>query len=136
MGTRMIALLTLSLPFSCGPDCGEVSYEPRTYDQTLDEWAGPPRADGTRERCAAVEIGRCSDGKQFLAQLAIFTAEVRYFDDEQNFLGGAYAGDVILEGCPNGSWGPSRKAVRCQVVEHAPLCGDATTEPFGLPHAD
>jgi hypothetical protein len=26
--------------------------------------------------------------------------------------------------------------VRCQVVEHAPLCGDATTEPFGLPHAD
>ena len=119
-----------------GSPCGDNSYPPVSYGETLDEWAGPLLEDGTREHCATVEGGRCSDGKQFLAQVGIFTSDVRYYDYDQNFLGGAFAGDVIIEGCPNGAWGPSRQAVRCKVIEHAPLCGDVTTDPFGLPHAD
>src|SRR5262245_34355953 len=135
MGMRPLRFLATAFLLACN-DCPDLEYSPRSYDETLDEWAGPLQADGTRERCATVESGRCSDGKQFLAQLGGFTADVRYFDAEHNFLGGAFEGDIIMGGCPNGYWGPSRKAVRCKVVEHAPLCGDAVDEPFSLPHSN
>ena len=135
MGMRLLGFLATAFSLACN-DCPDPEYAPRSYDETLDEWAGPLQADGRREQCAAVESGRCSDGKQFLALLGGFVSDVRYFDDDHQFLGGAFETDVIFSGCPSGSWGPSRKAVRCKVVEHAPLCGEASPDPFALPHSN
>lgn len=137
MGRRTLAALGAVLAAACTTDCPAPGYAPHTYDETLDEWAGPAKADGARPNCNTVEVGQCADGKQFLAQLTIFTAEVRYFDDQHQFLGGAEQGDVIRDdGCTPGTYGPSREAVRCQVAQHAPLCGDESNTNFALPLAD
>jgi hypothetical protein len=117
-------------------DCPDEVYPSHTYDETLDEWAGPLQADGMRPSCSSVETGRCADGKQFLARPGGESAEVRYFDDRRQFISGAEAGDVVLDGCASSSYGPSREAVRCQVAEHEPLCGEETIENFSLPFAD
>ena len=122
----------------CDDDCPRLGYDPVSYDDTLDQWAGPEREDGTRAACASVVEGVCADGKGFLAHGVVgisFTSEVRYFDAAGEFVGGAFAGDLVINGCA-GYAGPSRRAVRCNEPEGAPLCGDAVVGELSLPFAD
>lgn len=55
MGKRTLEVLTLALVFSCGPDCGESGYPPRSYAETLEEWAGPPSFADALERALTAQ---------------------------------------------------------------------------------
>ena len=116
----------------CGDsDCRGDPYPPLSYADTLDEWAGPLREDGTRERCVDVDEGTCSDGKRFLARLGGFAADVRYFDDSGEVTGGGHQGDIVIDGCSGSFFG----SVHCKQPTGGPLCGDATHELL-LPYND
>src|SRR5262245_8092358 len=121
-----ISLAILAGSLCCSDECPRPRYESAaSYVETLDEWAGSADEDGERPRCTAVVEGTCADGKRFLAQgvsgAIAFTSEVRYFDDAGGFTGGAFAGDIVMNGCA-GYAGPSRSAVRCKDPVGAAIC--------------
>jgi hypothetical protein len=138
-GTVARLSLLLTLAIGCdSDDCAADLVAPMTvsYEQTLDEWAGPLGTDGTRPHCSDVERGRCSDGKQFLAGQFYLGGSVRYFDDDRTIVAWAQGWDHDIEAvCPPVHYGPSRAAARCTISEHAPLCGDPTGE-LMLPYAE
>lgn len=133
----LTSLLAALLSVGCGSDCdgGLMGSMTATYEQTLDEYAGPVRTDGTRPYCSETEQGRCADGKQFVAGQFYLGGSVRYFDDSHTLVAWAAGWDHEIEAvCPPTRYQPNRVAVRCTIVEHAPLCGEATTD-LVLPYA-
>jgi hypothetical protein len=107
-------------------DCSSDPYRvephpPLTRDAALDEWAGPVRADGTRERCAAVYEGSCADGKRFLFWDTDGAVDAVYFGENGDVVGGVHRYDFVIDGCTGSFFGD----IHCQNGVGAPLCGDA-----------
>jgi hypothetical protein len=81
-----------------------------------------------------VKEGVCADGKHFLSEPGGFEPTVAYFDGAGAAVAIAAQGDVSLDHCDGGSFAPSLAAVRCDPVEWATLCGEASNSiqlPFG-----
>ena len=106
-----------------------------SYEATLDAWAGPPSADGSRPYCTFILEGECADGKRFLLQPGGFGTEVRYFDGQGALVAGASQGDIITDHCDGGYFYPSLDAVQCEPISWASLC-DAGADSIWLPFGD
>ncbi len=114
--------LSCSESYDVCRNAGPEGDPPPSYAETLDEFAGPLREDGSREFCSSVGEGRCADGKQFVYRAGIFVFEVRYFNEEGEYVASAAQGDVASEPCDGAGFHPSLSAVRCQRPDIMPLC--------------
>jgi hypothetical protein len=107
-------------------------YAPLSREAALDAWAGPVRADGTRERCAEVYEGTCADRRRFLFWDSDGAVDAIYFDDGGDATGGVHRYDFVIDGCTGSFFGD----IRCKGAVGAPLCGDAPAGELSLPFAE